>query len=42
MLPAQPMTPEQKRANARLAWVLVSVVLVFLAGFVVKMVVLGG
>ncbi|MCY7306615.1 MAG: cytochrome oxidase small assembly protein [Rhodoferax sp.] len=36
------MTPEQRKANSRLAWVLVSVVLVFLVGFVVKMVVLGG
>jgi len=36
------MTPDQRRANARLAWVLVSVVCVFLAGFVVKIVILGG
>ncbi len=36
------MTPDQKRANARLAWILLSVVVVFFAGFMVKMAVLGG
>lgn len=34
------MTPEQKKANLKLALVLASVVLVFLVGFVAKVVVL--
>jgi len=38
----EPMTPEQKKSNLRLALVLASVALVFLAGFMVKIVVLGG
>jgi hypothetical protein len=36
------MKPEQKRSNLRLALILVSVVVVFFAGFMVKMAVLGG
>ncbi len=36
------MTPEQKKANLRLALVLVSVAAVFFAGIVLKMVILGG
>ncbi len=35
------MTPEQKKANLRLAWILASVAVVFFAGFMLKMVVLG-
>jgi hypothetical protein len=29
-------TPEQRRSNVRLAWILVSVAATFLAGFVIK------
>ncbi|MEO6626273.1 MAG: cytochrome oxidase small assembly protein [Burkholderiaceae bacterium] len=36
------MTPDQKRSNARLAWILLSVAVVFFVGFMVKMAVLGG
>ena len=36
------MSPEQKKANVRLALILASVVLVFFGGFMVKMVFLGG
>jgi hypothetical protein len=36
------MTPEQRKANVKLALVLVSVALVFALGFVAKMVSLGG
>ena len=36
------MTPEQKKNNTRLALILASVVFVFFAGFMVKMVILGG
>ena len=36
------MSPEQKKNNRRLALVLASVALVFFAGFVGKMVLLGG
>jgi flagellar biogenesis protein FliO len=34
-------TPEQRKANARLGWVLASVALVFAVGFMVKMIWLG-
>lgn len=34
------MTPEQKKSNARLGLILASVALVFLAGFVAKMILL--
>ena len=34
-------SPEQKKSNLRLALILASVVAVFFAGFMVKMVVLG-
>ena len=34
-------SPEQKKSNLRLALILLSVVAVFFAGFMVKMVVLG-
>jgi hypothetical protein len=36
------MTPEQRKANVKLALVLVSAALVFALGFVAKMLVLGG
>ena len=36
------VTPDQKRSNARLGWILLSVVVVFFAGFMVKMALLGG
>ncbi len=36
------MTPEQKKNNTRLAWILASVAVVFFAGFMAKMVILGG
>ena len=32
------MTTEQRKANLRLAWILASVALAFLVGFMVKMV----
>ncbi len=35
------MTPEQKKANLRLALSLASVAVVFFVGFMIKMVVLG-
>ena len=35
------LTPEQLRANRRLAWILASVALVFGIGFVAKVVLLG-
>ncbi len=35
------LTPEQKKANLRLALILVSIAAVFVAGFFVKMVLLG-
>ncbi len=35
------MTPEQKKSNVRLGLILASVALVFFAGFMVKMVMLG-
>jgi len=35
------MTEEQRRANARLGWILASVAVVFAVGFVVKIVWLG-
>lgn len=35
------MTPEQKKANRRTGLVLLSVVLVFMLGFMVKMALLG-
>jgi hypothetical protein len=35
------MTPEQKKANLRLALSLASVAVVFFVGFIIKMVVLG-
>jgi hypothetical protein len=35
------MTPEQKKANLRLALSLASVAVVFFVGFLIKMVVLG-
>lgn len=34
-------TPEQRKANVRLAWILASVALVFAVGFVVKIVWMG-
>jgi hypothetical protein len=34
-------TPEQQRANRRLAWILASVALVFGVGFVAKIVLFG-
>jgi len=34
-------TPEQRKANARLGWILASMALVFAAGFVVKIIWLG-
>ncbi len=36
------MTPLQKKNNTRLALILASVAVVFFAGFMVKMVILGG
>jgi hypothetical protein len=36
------MTPEQRRKNVRLAVVLASVALVFMAGFMVRMAFFGG
>jgi hypothetical protein len=36
------MTPEQKKSNLRLALILASVAVVFFAGFMFKMAVLGG
>lgn len=36
------MTPEQKKSNRRLGLILASVALVFFAGFVAKLVLLGG
>ncbi|MEO6896172.1 MAG: cytochrome oxidase small assembly protein [Caldimonas sp.] len=36
------MTPEQKKANLRLALVLASIALIFFVGFVVKSVMLPG
>ncbi len=39
---ARQIDPRQKKANLRLALILVSIAVVFLAGFVAKMVVLGG
>ena len=33
--------PAQKKANARLGWILLSVALAFFAGFIAKMVLLG-
>ena len=39
---AMSRTPEQKKANARLALVLVSVVAVFFTGFITRMALLGG
>ncbi len=36
------MTPEQKKSNLRLGLILASVAIVFFAGFVGKMVLLGG
>jgi flagellar biogenesis protein FliO len=36
------MTPEQRKANVKLALILVSVALFFALGFVVKMVWVGG
>ena len=35
-------TEQQKKANRRLAWILVSIALVFALGFVGKMVLMGG
>jgi hypothetical protein len=35
------LTPEQQRANRRLAWILASVALVFALGFFAKIAVLG-
>ena len=35
------LTPEQQRANRRLAWILASVALVFALGFIAKMTMLG-
>jgi hypothetical protein len=35
-------TEEQKRGNRRLAWILASVALVFFAGFLAKIILLGG
>ena len=35
------MTPEQRRANLRMALILASVALVFFVGFMVKMALLG-
>ncbi len=37
----QTMTPEQKKGNARLGWVLASVAVVFFIGFMAKQVLLG-
>ena len=34
-------TPEQRKANARLGWILASMALVFALGFVVKIIWLG-
>ena len=36
------MSPEQKKANVRMALILASVALVFFVGFLVKMAFLGG
>jgi len=36
------MTPEQKRSNRRLGFILASVALVFFLGFMARMVLLGG
>ena len=36
------MSPEQKKANVRMALILASVALVFFVGFMVKMAFLGG
>lgn len=35
------LTPEQQRANRRLAWILASVALVFALGFIAKITMLG-
>jgi hypothetical protein len=35
------LTPEQQRANRRLAWILVSVVVMFALGFVAKVTLIG-
>ncbi|WP_299019888.1 MULTISPECIES: cytochrome oxidase small assembly protein [unclassified Tepidimonas] len=35
-------TPEQRRQNVRLGWILASVALAFALGFVAKIVLLGG
>ena len=35
------MTPEQKKANLKMALILASIALVFFAGFMVKMALLG-
>jgi hypothetical protein len=37
MGPTMPLSPEQRRANRRLAWILASVALAFAIGFVVKL-----
>jgi hypothetical protein len=36
------MTPQQDKSNRRLGWILATVALVFLLGFMVRMVLLGG
>ncbi|MCS6809931.1 MAG: cytochrome oxidase small assembly protein [Tepidimonas sp.] len=36
------LTPEQRRQNQRLGWILASVALAFALGFVAKLVLLGG
>ena len=36
------LTPEQKRSNRRLGFILASVALVFFLGFMARMVLLGG
>jgi hypothetical protein len=36
------MTPDQKKNNVRLAWILASVAVVFFLGFVGKIVLIGG
>jgi hypothetical protein len=36
------MTPEQQKNNRRLGWILASVALVFFAGFMARMLLVGG
>ena len=42
LTPASDMTPEQKKANQRLAWILATVAAAFMLGIVAKMALMGG